>query len=478
MAGCSALTGVTVTGTTDGTTPVAAGTPITITLPAGFTFTGGEASPLVLTADANGQVTLPSITAPLNASGMSLTATSGAVSAAAPVTVTTPIGTRLYVGAISFNPDFIVVPETNLPTGYAFRSVHATDGAVFATLGDGSLWVARENPTTGTVPGPMAWYDTGLDADAGSMLASSSPNVYDSLVQVGGALYTVTVPGTWSTAPTTAALPNPASGAPVQLASINGVGTYYAETADGRVWSTPRTGASRGTWTEITGFQAPLKDWFVLRGNNSETVWVIDANGGLFSSASGTGIRPTVVANRRNAGATWVAPLSHFAKNHADSANGGTGGAAFVDANGNLFSSSGSQNVDRSGVLAGQLGDLQILRTDDSLGSTTNTILHVVTGGRLYAADLQNNYPFADITPPASQLGTATIVDAHSTGSGNSGFSFAIDSQSRVWVSNRYLNGTPVWTLAGGQPAMPNAGGIVQDGKFTYVFGEPSSCPV
>lgn len=476
VSGCGVLDAVIVLATTDGSTPAPVGTQITVTLPSGFSFVDGTASPVTLTVEGGGRVQLPSIKAPVSAGSVSLEATSEGLSATASVALTSAIGTRLYAGAVSFVPDFQAVPQTGLPSGYAFQSIHATDGAVFATLGDGSLWVARENPTTGTVTGPVVWYDTGLDGDAGTALMSSSPSVYYSLIQISGALHTVYVPGTWTTAPTVSPLANPPGGAPVQLGVSNGLGTYYAESADGRLWFTPQSGAARGVWTQILGYQAPVKDWFVQRGNSTETLWVIDANGQLFGNPATTGARPTALTNSRHPAATWTAPLSHFAKNHADSAMGGSG-AAFVDATGGMYRSNGSQNVNYGGVLDGRLGGLEMLRTVDSLGATTNTIIHVIDGGRLYAADLSNNLPFADITPPASLLGGASIVDAHSTGSGLSGPSFAIGSDSRVWVSNRYLSGTPTWTLAGGLPPRPEADGIIQDGKFTYVLGEPDSCP-
>ncbi|WP_157975684.1 hypothetical protein [Brachybacterium sp. YJGR34] len=476
MASCGTLEEVVIHATTDGSQHVPPGTVITITLPEGFEFVDGSTSPLELTVEAEGMVVLPAVRAPLSSDGAVVEARSGSLLATAEIALGPPVGTRLYAGNVSFVPHFLALPETGLPSGYRFESIHATDGAVFVTLGDGTLWVARENPTTGTATGPVTWYSTGLVADAAETLISSSPNVYDSLLLVDGALHTVTVSGTWTTTPTTSPLANPPGGAPVQIGVSNGVGTFYAETADGRLWSTPRSGGSRGTWSQITGFPTPLTDWFIQRGNGSEVVWVIGADGALYSNNATTGARPSVLTNRRHASAAWVAPLSHFAKNHADSAMGGSG-AAFVDAGGNMFHSSGAQNRDFSGVLAGQLGDLELLRTVDSLGATTNTIIHVVDGGRLYAADLTNSVPFADITPPQSLLQGATIVDAHSTGSGLSGRTFAIDSNSVVWVSNRYVSGTPRWSRADGLPARLDADGIVQDGKFTYVLGGPDSCP-
>lgn len=479
--GCGDLTGVVVTVLADGTNPPPAGTPVTVTLPAGFTFSDGSTS-RTLTTEPDGTATVPAITAPASAENAALTAESLGQTATAALQVTPAGGSVLYTGNRSFQPThFLPVVTTGLPSGEQFQTVYATDGAVYATMTDGKIYTLRENPTTGTVPGTARiWHDTGMTGNVHDMIISSSVGAGNSLVLNGGQLTSFVSNSTSTTAPVPASLPNP-PGTPVDIATSNGVGTYYVETSDGRLWSTPFSGSQRGTWTEITGFPTPLTDWTLTEGNNSEQVTVIGADGNLYSLASGTGLRPYELRDYRASNATWTGPLVKFANPHTGhSRSSMTGGILFVDSSGGLYSL-GAQNRNIAGVLQGQLADKELLVTPDSIGRKTAWQVHVVDGGKLYVADYLSGsgFAFRDVTPPESLLNGATIVDVHQTGSGIGQSAFAIASDGRIFLSTRIWNATmdPGWVLATGLPEEPNAEPIIQDGKFTYVLGTSSECP-
>ncbi len=92
VTGCGTLGDVVVRATTDGTTPVAAGTLITVTLPSGLTWEDGSSGPRVLPANGSGQVTLSGIQAGPAASNPVITASATGANASAPVSVAAASG--------------------------------------------------------------------------------------------------------------------------------------------------------------------------------------------------------------------------------------------------------------------------------------------------------------------------------------------------------------------------------------------------
>ncbi|WP_018154995.1 hypothetical protein [Demetria terragena] len=480
--GCGDLTDVVIT-VTNGANPAPVGTPVTITLPAGFTFSDGTDTK-TLPTDADGTVAVPAITAPISATAATITATSGEASETATLQVVAPAGGQvLYVGNNGFRPtDFVTTVTEGLPAGESFEFVHASDGAIYAQMSDGKIYTAREAQNNGLTAGNgRQWYETPLTGSLSDMTISSSQISGNSLVMAGGQLTSFVSNTTGTTEPIAQALPNP-PGTPVNIATSNGIGTYYVETSDGKLWSTPFSGPQRGTWSEITGFPTPLVDWTITQGNASEMVSVIGQDGNLYSVQSTSGARPTVLRNFRNAFAQWEAPLVKFAAPHESASREFSQSTIlFVDASGGLYSQEGAQNRNLAGVLQGQLADKQLLITPDSTGSKATKMVHVVTDGKLYAAGTSVGiFPFRDVTPSADLLQGATIVDVHGTSGGLGQMMFAIASDGRVFKSDRVwsTNTNPNWRLATGLPDQPVADPIVQDAKFTYLLGALTECPV
>ncbi|OOB91039.1 hypothetical protein [Rathayibacter sp. VKM Ac-2630] len=113
--GCGTLGDVVIRATTDGTTPVTSGTLISVTLPAGFTWSDGLTGPRAFPADGNGEVAVSGIRVPATATNATLTASTGGLTAAAPVSVTanqsvfaadgSPLGTGQPVGLVGLKGD-------------------------------------------------------------------------------------------------------------------------------------------------------------------------------------------------------------------------------------------------------------------------------------------------------------------------------------------------------------------------------------
>ncbi len=476
MAGCASLTGVTVTGTTDGTTPVPAGTPITVTLPAGFTFVGASTSPLTLLAGAGGAVTLPAIKAPISATSATIAAVSGAVTVSSVVTLTQALGSTLWGGP---QPNSITAITTaGLPAGAQIVNVYGTSsGVVFVTLADGTVYKEWENPSSGHGTDPWTAVPQ-LSGDVRDKIITSDGSAVGiiSFVLDGGQLYVLN-----SSTNTNVAIGNPPAGPAVRIGTSNGY--LLSETADGRLWwRLPNEyGAPYTTWTEITGAPTPVVDWSITQAFGR--LAVIGGDGKLYGvdsfSASATALTP-----KRTANATWTEPAVSLAKSHTtnSAAQGGTHYAEFIDANGNMYAWAptlpAAQATNLGGVLAGTLQDATVITNPDGQGDNLGLYQYVLRDGRAYRAAAGSLGGFIDITPPVSVLGTATVVDVHSLGAGGGHGTNVIDSQGRIWASNNTTGNTAptTWTLIG--PAGSNATGIVQDGTLSYTLAPPASCPI
>jgi uncharacterized protein affecting Mg2+/Co2+ transport len=88
VAACGTLKDVVLKATTDGTTVPPTGTLVTVTLPAGLTWSNGETGSRPFSTDANGEVVLSGVKAVATSGSRTITASSAVASASAPVAIT------------------------------------------------------------------------------------------------------------------------------------------------------------------------------------------------------------------------------------------------------------------------------------------------------------------------------------------------------------------------------------------------------
>jgi hypothetical protein len=97
VAACGTLKDVVIKATTDGTTAPPAGTLVTVTLPAGLTWSNGETGSRPFSTDANGEVVLSGVKASGTAATVTIAASTSSATAAAPVTVSAAGNAWAYV---------------------------------------------------------------------------------------------------------------------------------------------------------------------------------------------------------------------------------------------------------------------------------------------------------------------------------------------------------------------------------------------
>lgn len=134
---CGTLDDVVIRATTDGTAPNA-GALVTVTLPAGLSWPDGTSTPRVLPTNASGEVTLSGLVASEANGTHAITASNGALSTSAPVTVV-PSGAGS--GLLDSNGDLI----TTFPGG---RSVVDMTTAVHPTTGETRAMIVADDGTT------------------------------------------------------------------------------------------------------------------------------------------------------------------------------------------------------------------------------------------------------------------------------------------------------------------------------------------
>ncbi|KZX21321.1 hypothetical protein [Rathayibacter tanaceti] len=177
---CDTLRGVSVRATTDGTTPVPDGTPVTVTLPDGFLFEGGGTTRTVTTV--NGVAAVPPMTSTaidgadntLSASGNGATATS---------TVTVSSDERsvwVNMDAAGNNGEYPAVPAGSRPYGYNY--FRAPNGQLYY----------QNAPVAGSTPvnGGLAWQTT-TNSNQGSFKIGNTWYLYN-----GASRTALTVPAT------------------------------------------------------------------------------------------------------------------------------------------------------------------------------------------------------------------------------------------------------------------------------------------
>jgi hypothetical protein len=129
---CGTLNNVTLRATTDGTTPKA-GDLVTVTLPAGLTFSDGSTTKL-FTTDASGNITITGIKASGSSQGGAVTATDATSTAAVTVTVTPNGSAFSATGSGAVTPLSSSIPADSTAVG--FRYFLAPNGDLY--YGDGN----------------------------------------------------------------------------------------------------------------------------------------------------------------------------------------------------------------------------------------------------------------------------------------------------------------------------------------------------
>ncbi|PPF21784.1 hypothetical protein C5C18_15055 [Rathayibacter tritici] len=120
---CGTLKDVTVKATTDGTTPVAAGTMISVTLPEGLTWSDGATGTKSFPADGSGQVTLSGIRSTTNYNEtVSMKAAQGSTRTTAPVKIQNATVAVAFRGGTGIAPDdsYQSVPADSKVIGDAY----------------------------------------------------------------------------------------------------------------------------------------------------------------------------------------------------------------------------------------------------------------------------------------------------------------------------------------------------------------------
>jgi hypothetical protein len=117
LSGCAVSQGVTVTATSDGTTPVA-GTPIVVSLPAGLNWADGTTGDKTVFTDANGQAVLPDINTSAVGATYTLTATGNGTTATGTVTTTDATTARVWRSSDGFMWNFTSVAAGAVAIGH------------------------------------------------------------------------------------------------------------------------------------------------------------------------------------------------------------------------------------------------------------------------------------------------------------------------------------------------------------------------
>ncbi|SDZ39775.1 hypothetical protein [Herbiconiux ginsengi] len=364
-AACGTLNDVTLLLTTDGTTPDP-GKVVTVSPPAGFTWSDGTTTARNFTTNANGRVVLPSMTAPTENGTFALNAVSGSLTASQNVTVSGATATIYHLDGS---------PYPAIPGGVtvdSFTDNYNGTTRVTAFLGsDGNLYRSVNS-------GAWAVYATGVSDFTAN--------------QNGAGLVWVSGNTVFSDSGSYPATPGGQTIADVQDTWQGGVRETYIRTASGNVYSS----VNNGPWTlKLTGV----------------TVWATEKN-----SRGGVAVKDNQVYLINTGNAMAATPATVTIAQVADSVGNnsqtrtifirGISGRIFVSTNGSPWSvvtnsssmmapnnnNSGGVYVDNNQVITmsgtafpptpagATIGSVQ--DTYDGTGTRITTILG--TGGRLY----------------------------------------------------------------------------------------------
>jgi hypothetical protein len=199
LSGCAISQGVTVTATSDGTTPVA-GTPIVVSLPAGLNWADGTVGDKTVTTDANGQAVLPDINTSAVGGTYTLTATGNGTTATGTVTTTDATTARVWRSSDGFMWNFTSVAagavaighDTYLTAGgdlYFGDQLVASDVSSAAT---GLVGVEANDPHVTFVQNGVAssWSAaSGATSTFGAVPAGASALGHATFLTAGGDLY-------------------------------------------------------------------------------------------------------------------------------------------------------------------------------------------------------------------------------------------------------------------------------------------------
>ncbi|MCJ1695505.1 hypothetical protein MT349_06900 [Rathayibacter caricis] len=138
VAACGTLKDVVIRATTNGTTPVTEGTPITVTLPSGLTWSNGDSGSRIVPADTNGEAVLSGLKGTASAGTRTISAST------ADATTTAPVSVLSSPTAVT---DGFGNTVTGIPAGATIADVTGTIDAngnryLFARSEEGTLYVS------------------------------------------------------------------------------------------------------------------------------------------------------------------------------------------------------------------------------------------------------------------------------------------------------------------------------------------------
>jgi hypothetical protein len=193
---CGVLADVLIEATTDGTTPVPAGTQVTVTLPAGLTWSDGSTGSRILPTDGNGRVTLSGLVGATQGD-VAIVASAGTVSSSAPLQITgngiakywanngsnasyssVPPGSAVAGGSAYLAPNGDLYFEntvigTNVSSSKAvFNSASQTTYVYYVENGVAKYW------TPGSAPASYPAVPVGSEALGGSTYLAPNGDLY------------------------------------------------------------------------------------------------------------------------------------------------------------------------------------------------------------------------------------------------------------------------------------------------------------
>ncbi|SMH29894.1 hypothetical protein SAMN06295885_0358 [Rathayibacter oskolensis] len=271
---CSAVPTVVVHATTDGSTPVASGTPITITLPAGYSWSDGTTAPKVFPTGANGDASVTGVVAgPANGTAV-ITATGNGTSDTTTVTTT---GEKLFLKAATPTSTG-VIRSTQFPAGLTITDLQTTTGPggityLYALASDGSVYISSYSGNAQ----PSAWSQAPTLAGSVTEMAAGTNNSAFTWLTDGTSVQSATKnsAGSYVTAP---ALPAGVTITDLEATKGSGGTTHiFATGSDGTVYHATWNGtaASTSSWTASPSLSGTVTDVSVGT-DGSAFAWATD----------------------------------------------------------------------------------------------------------------------------------------------------------------------------------------------------------
>lgn len=398
---CGTVDDITVHAATNGT-PAPAGTPVTVTLPAGLTWSDGTTAPRTLTTDANGDVVLSGLKAPNRNGDFALTAQSGAANTTSTLTTVgadSGVISQFGGGFLPSLPAGVRIEDvqTNTaPNGNVYTIVRGSDGNAYISNNTGSGWSTWTKATT-----PLAGSITDI-----AISNQGLTNVLASDTQIS--LYN----GGVSTP-----LPNGATITDVQSYTTGGAGNPTAVAvvlgSDGRAYS---NSFFNGAWS----------GWTATALAGATHIAVSETGGGAVVSSANR------VAPVGGGAASPVLPNGATVANVTMNVNSnGVFGVAVLGSDGKAYSSAYNPTTGTWNAWSTSASSLNGSVTDIAMSHTgVNTVLATSSRVGLYAGG-----PVSAPLPNG-----ATIVDVQATNNNGIPSVSVLGSDGRAYVSS-YQNG-------------------------------------